>query len=67
MKEQECNDNHKGMQANFKRFSVKLFDLDQRSELIKLFFAVAFFCWFYGSSRTTISLIEPLVFSDAMR
>ena len=57
----------KECKPSYKRFSVKLFDLDQRSELIKLFFAVAFFCWFYGSSRTTISLIEPLVFSDAMR
>lgn len=41
------SDNHKGMQEvpSKKRYSVKLFDLDQRSKLIKLFFCERpFFC-----------------------
>ena len=54
------SDNHKGMQEvpSKKRYSVKLFDLDQRSKLIKLFFCERPF--FASGSRTTISLIEPL-------
>ena len=37
----------KECKPSYKRFSVKLFDLDQRSELIKLFFLLlSFFAGF---------------------